>query len=829
MQCTRISSILFLTFVGSFYLEAQQNAPKVLRVNAPSAVAGKAQPISVDLEQNAQAQKVTLRYRSFGETSFKGMEMLLSGNTATATIPADAILPPYVEYYFELQLSTGTETYPLVNPDANPLQFTVKPANPKDSEVRFLSPDAGETVAAQDLVIAVSLFYASDAVDRKATTLYLDGVNITSRAVWSDDVLLYSPQNFNVPLNLGAHFIRVELRDTTGKPYHAIEESFNLSSAVAIAAQKARLQSVGSANVEYRDEALSSGTTTYLRGDARLDNTYRSIGFGGSLHLDNQEKSTIQPQNRYLLYGQTDFLRLQYGDAFPKYPSLIMSGTRVRGITGNLALGFFNLDVTYGQTVRKVEGTYDSTYTYPSLSDASGRPLQTLRAGNDSTFQFFNGGTFTRNLLAVRPSFGSGENFQLGFTFMHAMDDTNSARYAVQPQENAVVGTDLTLAFDDQRVKLETQTSLSLVNTNISGGNFTDAQIDSLKVNSNIDLKGVLPVPVSTVEKIITINQNVFPTNPIYDQNNKLTTLPALSTEATLSLNYFKNFLRTQFFRRGAAYQSFGNPFLQTDIQGYQISDYLRLYSNRIFLSVSYEGKQDNTAFTKTGTTRYSNLNSSLAFNLAANIPSFQLGYGLVGRNNGQLVLQDVSAVDTALKVAGQVADEATNRYYFSANYDFVDGIHHTLTASISVADKKDNTVYRRNQSNSFLQFAWTGQFNIPLQTTLSILYSGNSNDQRLFYSDITNSGNLGATRIDTTATFNYTVITAGARYNMLGDNLHLAASISPQFGAFNRVTYTASADYSLNRHDFAFQMNYYQNSGMTDDKIFSLVYRFMF
>jgi len=825
MKCTRIPSVLFLTFVGSMYLAAQQSAPKVLKVNVPNAVAGKSQPISVELQQNTQARKVTLRYRSFGETSFKGMEMLLSGNIATATIPADAILPPYVEYYFELQFDAGPETYPVANPEANPLQFTVQAANPKDAEVRFLSPEPGETVAVEDLVIAVSLFYASDAVDRKATTLFLDGANVTAQAVWSDDVLLYSPQNFNVPLNLGAHFVRVELKDTTGKLYHTVEENFNLSSATAIAEQKARLQTVGNANVEYRNEALSSGTTTYLRGDARIDNTYKSIGFGGSLHLDNQERSTLQPQDRYLIYGQTDFLRLQYGDAFPQFPSLIMSGTRVRGITGNLALGFFNLDVTYGQMTRKIEGTYDSTFTYPSVSAAGGRPSQTLKAGNDSTFQFFNGGIFTRNIVAVRPSFGSGENFQLGFTYMHAIDDTNSVRYAIQPQENVVVGTDLTLAFDDQRIKLESQTSLSLANTDIAGGNFTDAQLDSLATNGGVDLRKDLPVSVGTVEKIITVNQNIFPTNPILDQNNKLTTMPGLSTEAILSLNYFNNFLRTQFFRRGAAYQSFGNPFLQTDIQGFQVSDYLRLFSNRVFLSLSYEGKSDNTAFTKAGTTSYSNLNTSLTMNLAANIPSLQIGYGVFGRNNGQLIYQNVATPDSVTKTA----DEATNRIYFGANYDFTAGIRHTLTASISIADKKDNTFYRQNQSNSFLQLAWNGQFAIPLQTNVSVLYSGNSNDQQLFKPDTTFSGRLGPDSALITTKFNYTVVTVGGRYNMLGDNLRLAASISPQFGAFDRVTYTVSADYTMDRHNLAFQMNYYQNSGMTDDTIFSLIYRFMF
>ncbi len=826
MKSTPIVCCLFLTIVGSLSLRAQQSTPKVLRVNAPSAVAGKAQPISVELQQNTMARRVTLRYRSFGETSYRGIEMLLSGSTATATIPADAIVPPYVEYYFELELDTGAETYPVVNPDANPLQFTVKPANPKDQEVRFLSPEPGETVAAEDLLVAISFFYASNAIDRKATTILFDGINVTSKAVWSEDVLLFSPQNAGIPLNLGAHFIRVELWDTTGKPYHAVEESFSLSTAAALAEEKARLQSMGNASAELRDENLSSGHTTYLRGDARIDNTYRSIGFGGSVHLDNQERSSLQPQNRFLIYGQTDFLRLQFGDAFPQFPSLILSGTRVRGISGNLALGIFNLDVTYGQTVRKIEGRLAPRDTLLDSSQVAARPLNSVRTRADSLYyNIYSPGTFTRNILAVRPSFGSGEHFQLGFTYMHAIDDTNSVRYAITPEENVVLGTDLTLAFDDQRIKLQTQASLSMANTNIAGGNFTDAQMDSLAKNGGPNLKKDLPVSVGTIEKIITVNQSIFPTNPIFDQNNNITTMPGVSAEAVLSLNYFDNFLRGQFFRRGAAYQSFGNPYLQTDIQGFQVSDYVRMLNNRVFLSLSYEGKQDNTAFTKEGTTRYSNLNTSLTMNPAPNIPTFQLGYGLFDRTNDQIIVQNVLTADSTTKAA----DEATNRYYFAVNYDFVAGIQHSMSASMSVADKKDNTFFSRNQTNNLFQFVWNARFSSQLQAILSLLYSGNSSDQQLFKSDTTFSGKLGPDSALVTTTFNYTVVTAGLRYSMFQDNLRLAAYVSPQFGAFRRVAYTASADYTMDRHNLSFQANYYANEGMPSDKIISLIYRFAF
>ena len=810
---TRLSLVIFISLLGTLILSAQQGAPKVLRVNAPSAVEKRPEPISVDLEQNAGVRKVVLRYRSFGETSFKGMEMLMAGRTATATLPAEIVLPPYVEYYLELQSDAKVETYPVEGPEANPLQFEVRPANPKDAEIRFLSPEPGETVAAEDLVIAISFYYASDAVNQKATAIFIDGINVTSEAVWSEDVLVYAPQNFKRKMNLGAHLIRVELRDTTGKPYHVIENSFSLSTASSIAEVQARLQSTGTANLEYRNENLSAGATTYIRGDARVDNTYHSVGFGANLHLDNQESENLQPQNRYSLYGQTDFLRIQVGDAFPRFPSLIVSGKRVRGVTGNLALGFFNLDVSYGQIERKIEGGVDSTHLYPSLSDAGGRPFESVRDTSDLTFRFIRRPwAYTRNMLAVRPSFGTGENFQLGFTYMKATDDTNSVRNAVQPQENFIVGTDLLIAFDDQRIKLETQASLALNNTNISGGNFTDAQFDSLAKNRGSDIREDLPINIGTVQKLITVNSSLFPTNPV-----DVKTLPGVSAEATLSLNYFGNYLRAQFFRRGAGYRSFANEFLQTDIQGFQVSDYLRLHSNKIFLSFSYEGKSDNTAFTKAGTTSYNNLNTSVTLALGASIPTIQIGYGIFGRKSDQSILSPDSAS------VSKAADEATKRIFFGANYDFVAGIRHSIMASVSFADKKDNTFYKRNQANTFFQTALTSRFAIPLQTTLGVVYSANANDQQVF-------ATTGQDSVLSTQTFNYTVVTVAAQYRMMDDNLRLNAAISPQFGAFTRTSVTASADYSFGMHNLALQFDYIKNSGaLGNDTILSFIYRFMF
>ena len=811
-------SCLFVLF--SFSAAWAQVQAVVTKVNVPAALEKQPLAMSVDLSRNTDVSKVRLWYRSFGESEFKDVEMLLTGRTASVTLPADIVVPPYIEYYIEVTLQQGTETYPLENPRATPLQAQIKQADPKDQELRMLSPEPGETVPAEDFTIAVSLYFASDAVDRTKTRITLDGVDVSKDCILTEDVVLYNPKNFGRALNMGAHFLKVELRDTAGNVYHSRDFNFGLSTTAAIAEEKARFQAVGNGQLEFRNENLSSGSKTYLRGDFRTDATYSILNFGASAHVDNQEKPELQPQNRFLLYGETSFLRIQAGDAFPRFPSYIVSGKRVRGLSGSLMLGFLNVDASWGKTERLIEGLPATKDTlFPDSSAVAGRPSNSLHTGNSTTdigfrtYNIFTPGTFDRSFLAVRPSFGNGDNYQLGFTYMKSKDDFGSVKYGTNPGENLVIGTDLLLAADDQKIKLETQASLSLVNTDISTGNFTDAEKDSLVATT-----GVSKAQLNLAEKLITVNENLFPTNPI----DKLS---GLAGEAAFSLNYFNNYLRAVAFHRGAAYKSFGNEFLQTDLQGILASDYIRLFSSRVLASVAFEQKQDNTASTKEVTTKYLNINGSITINPGVNIPTFQLGYGQFGRKAGldQRTRDAIVSRPDSVFITSS-ADELTSRYLFASNYDFQAGMRHTASLSFSLADRKDNTYKKQNQQNMFIQTALTSYFSgMPLQTTLGILYSKNKNELQLFRTNNQDS-------VLSAAEFNYTILTAAGQYRMLDDQLRLIALVSPAFGAISRVNVQVGADYVYKeRHNFILQVDYIKNSGFADDMIASLIYRFNF
>lgn len=825
----RASGILATVFclLATAFLAAQaQVSSVVLRVNAPVVSQNQPLPVSVEFTPSAGVDRVMLRYRAFGESEYKQQEMLLAGNTASLTIGAQYVLPPYIEYYILVDLAGGkTETFPIENAESNPLKATIKPVDPKSLEVRVLSPEQGETVASEDLVIAVSMYYASDNVDRKATKIFLNGTDVTKQALFSDDVLLYSPANFPGQLGLGVQFMRIELYDTQGSLYTTVESNFNLSTAAAIAARESRLRMGADGQLEYRNENIGDTKNTFVRGQLRTNGAFRSLNFGANLFATNEEKSDRQPQDRFVAYADLDWLKVQFGDAYPKFPTNMVSGKRVRGVAANLFLKFINVDFAYGQTMRSIDGvvlrdtTFRRTDGSVDSSALNARPVNTLLKSG-LTYSLFQPGTYTRNFFAIRPSFGSGENFQWGFTYMNAKDDVGSIRYGVAPQQNLVAGTDMIIAFDDQKFRLEGQAELSLTNTDITNGSFTQADYDLLSGKNDPTLTAEqrsdrqknaddIKKLADAGSKYMTINQYIFPLNPVG------TGLPGVAYEGILTMNYFNNFIRAQMYQRGNAYQSFGNEFLQNDINGLALSDRIRMFQNRALLSVAYEQRKDNTAQTKAATTTYGNINGSLTVFPGNAMPSFTVGYGTLTRKS------DANLKDTLQQLLA--ADDQTARISVSMNYDFDLGARHNLSVGINMSDKTDNLPGALNhgeQKNNSYFGSLTTFFRIPLQTTLSF----NTN---MSQSAALNSVSLANIPL---IEFKLTAYSLNAQYRLIEDKLRLSATMSTSSGDLNRTLIQGGADYTLSaNHALSFQYDYIQNSGIKDDNIMSLVYRFNF
>jgi len=520
-----------------------------------------------------------------------------------------------------------------------------------------------------------------------------------------------------------------------------------------------------------------------------------------------------------MAYADMDFFKVQVGDAFPKFPTNIVSGQRVRGVSANLFLKFFNVDVTYGQTMRSIEGIALRDTTFKDSTALQSRPSNTLQKSG-LTYSLFQAGTFTRNFFAIRPSFGSGENFQFGLTYMNSKDDISSIRYGLTPQQNLVAGPDIVIAFDDQRFRLEGQAALSLTNTDITNGTFKQSDYDlmagkndptltaSQKADRQADADDLKKL-ADDASKFMTINQYLFPLNPVGHG------LPGVAYDGLLTMNYFSNFVRAQYYQRGNAYQSFGNEFLQADIQGLALSDRIRMFQNRALLSLSYEQRQDNTAQQKVATTKYGNINGSLTVFPASDLPSFTLGYGILTRKS------DANLKDSLQQLFA--ADDQTNRISFQLNYDFTFGARHNLSVGLNLSDKTDNLpvgLNRGDSKNNSYFGSLTTIFQIPLQTTLS------------FNTNMSQSAALASTSLANLplVEFKLTSFSLNAQYRLLEDKLRVTTTVSTSTGDINRTLIQGGLDYSItNSHALAFQYDYIQNSGYKDDNIMSLVYRFSF
>ena len=727
--------------------------------------------IEARFQQSSSVTKAVIGYRSFGQNEFTQSEMNLQGSSAFFTISAAEVIPPYIEYFMLFTLASGVEeTYPLeFVTSKTPIQIPVQGVSGKDKEVLVMSPEKDEKILPEEFFISISLLRASDNVIKNATKIYLDKKDITNLALFAEDVILISPENFKIQLKDGLHLLTVELYDTTNTLYHSITSQFIIvNPSYALLGQSA-IKYAADIRGESRNENIQKVGTWYNNVNLNLQADYKGVNLLGNVYTTSEEKNYLQPNNRYMVSLSTDWGAITYGDHYPKYPSLVLNGKRVRGFSGEINLGFFNIQTSLGEISRSVEGTliqYKDTLTLGANIIA----VDSLKHGHK--YAEVETGTFKRSLLAIRPSFGKGKNFQFGLTFLHAKDETGSIEYGSAPKENLVVGTDLMFGFDNRNILFTTQAAFSLLNKDISQGSLSDSQIDSVfGPNGLINLD---PDKVKQyrdkIKGIFTVNQFVTPINP--------QELPSLAAEAALSFNYFNNYLKGSYIYRGEQYSSFGQSFTRTDVAGVNVLDRLRLFENKFFISVGFENLRDNLQKTKLATTTYQTLNTSVSFYPRTNLPSVILGYARLNNTNG-LSADSMAYLPDSAGVRPQTYLSAikdfTNRFSAQLSYNFEWKYRHSVSFSM-ISSIRDDQSYANYDidNNSF---------------TLSSGTRWLDNLSSSFNVSINNS------KIDTTS-FSYVSLSLGANYSMLKDKLLFSGSINPSFGDYKRTSIDASALY---------------------------------
>jgi hypothetical protein len=831
--CKKLAFHLVIISLIYSCLSFAQVSDKILSVNAGTAIEGQPLTISAQLANTAKVNQVLLAFRTMGASEFKQLEASLAGNTASATISGSEIVPGDIEYYFILRIqgrdSLETYTYPELNPELTPLRTQTEAPGAGNKSVMFLSPDPGTSSRPEDLLISISLMNADTTVDKKATKLIIDDRDVTKYAIISEDFITLIPENVEPPLQDGPHNIRVELYKADGSEFYKSSQSFIQVSAAAAEKAPPEFRYSISGEAEARNENLHNASTAYNRGGLDVTSEYGVLQMNGRLYLTNEDKDNIQPQNRYLFEAKTPWLKASYGDAYPVFPNLILNGKRVRGATANLALGFFNLDFASGEIARKVEGdtlqTFlrDSTYGVTSANPSGAYGPYDTANGNNLWAQY-RYGTYQRKLTAIRPSFGSANGFQWGFSYLKSTDEIGSINYGIKPQENLVVGTDMTIAADNRNFLITAQAAASALNKDISTGTLTDEQIDSLYNNdadstqNRDDLKKIRDL----VGRFMTANQNVIPLSI-----EKISSV--MAGDAAMSLNYFNNYFKGGYTFRGSQYASFGQTYLRNDIKGINLYDRIRLVQNQLFVSASLEKLQDNLDQSKIATTDFSNFNTTVSYFPRMNFPNITVGYGrntssnslngIVIDTTGQATdsLRREQVIQDSTKLRNAIED-ITNRFFIQFGYDFtMSGYRHNLSLGVSTSSRDDKTLQQLNTQSTMISFLLSTAWQQSLQTSLGITENLNKNP-------LPTGSFTPATLVD----YNYTTLLLSARYSLMENKLHLGVMFGPTFGDYKRTLWNANADYLLvNGLILSTDLSVYQNPDLATDTIWSLMLKY--
>jgi len=752
--------------------------------------------ISAELLQPSLINSIKVAYRNFDESQFKVKEMEIIGNTASLKIPASEVRLPMLIYYFVISLNNGTiETYPTGIPQqATPIEVTIYSQSEKEKEIIILSPAEEEILSIDDFFVSVSLMKVSDDVDKSLTKIYLNNLDITSKSIISGDVIVFNPNNFPEIISYGNQNLIVSIFNKDGSLYSKVERNFS------VAKNYREVQNIEGINwsadfqAESRNESFGSLSTMYNNFTANLTSTYYDWTMKGYGYITSEENIKSQPRNRYSVGIYSDWLYLKAGDNYPVFPELIMNGKRVRGFNGGIAFGFLNIDAAYGEINRGVNGKLLNFYS------ADNKPFQSNIIAVDSSkygFPFAEAefGTFNRNVFAVRPSFGKGENFQLGLTYLHSKDDLKSIKFGSKPEENVVIGTDLKLAFDDQRILFRGQSAFSLFNKDITDGTLSDSEIDSLFGGEGSTLN-IDPGSIKDVKKVmgkfITVNENIGPLNP--------QELSSLGAEAEMQLNYFDNQLRTSYIYRGNDYTSFGQDYLRKDVAGINISDRFRMIDNKVFLTFGFENLNDNLQKTKLSTTNYRTINSSVSFFTRSDFPDITFGYTRFNNEN------DIKNSDSIHYV-----NNATNKFNVRLSYNFLWSVKHSTSLNVFTSARDDKSI--RNMDANYFSSNWS-------------LSSYWSSDLTSYFNFIYYSSNLqqAVDSITTKNIYNYFTLSFGGKYRILENNLEVSATFSPSFGDFKRQAFDLIAQYFFSQQLRAtFQARVYRLPDQATNSIFGL------
>lgn len=633
--------------------------------------------ITVSNFSGVPVREVQVWHRWAGESQFKMLRMENKGFNYFASLDVANNKSGLVEYYFAINyIDNRSETYPSDAPSQLVLRTAVQVPRNYGNDILIISPEPEEQIFDTDIIITASFASFASMVDVERTRLYLNTWDVTNYLQKYNEFISFAPRT--VPA--GKHKIRLELYNDQGNLVASREWNFTALSGRGPQVIEEGVRVTGRVFAELRQEELGVDgmKNDYNQTGLQLRGAYQNWNFGGRVYVSNQEKSYRQPVNRYSAFAKANFwndryFKVDFGDNYPKMNPLIMQNIFLRGSYAKLYLKEFNIDFAMGTTRRAVEGE--------AVED-------TIKAY----------GTFERKITTIRPSFGSGENFQLGFTYLKGKDDEGSIDFGINPQENAAIGTDLFFGLDQKRIIFEGSFGASAYNRNIAGGSIPFDSLEAVFAGIGEGDRKYYDF----ANNFITINQYLI-------------LRPGMAYQAGVRLRYYQNNLSFIYESVDEDYYSLGQPFLLRDNRGFRIVDNISLVQNQLFLVLGYRRYKNNLQNIKSSTTTNNTFFANLSYFPLGNYPEVTIGFNNYSREN------DLPA-DSIGSILNRPEDNNSTTLNFSGGYRFPVGDTRNRIGIDLVSYRRDD-IFKNAESNSnYITINLRTQFRFPLQTVLEFI-----------------------------------------------------------------------------------------------------------
>lgn len=615
-------------------------------------------------ERRTETFDVRMFYRELGGDKFISKRMKNDGYMFYAELNTTKFHTGNVEYYFAYEGALGEiGTLPGSDPEMNPFIMHISPERDAGMqaangvEIIVLSPDPGELIAADEIMVSASILASESDIDFSRTALLIDGVNVTSLSSLEDGLLTFAPEQ----IRQGIHNIELKVYDNGGSLLDNKEWSFRTKGSLSGAGNSSVH---GSFFVEDRSQNVGQRSDNYVRGGGYMNGKYNDLDYGLRLVVSSEEASDRQPVNRYAGHLKYNFdernnVYLYGGDFSPYYNSLAFRDKRVRGVQAGLAYGIFTLDAVFGQTNRGVEGFL-------------------------STDSILTSGTYAENVMAIRPGFRFGESVHWNLNFVKSTEDENSITFGGNTREAVSVGTDLSMNFDKKRILVDASVQASINNSNAAGKEIEFADLVSL--DSSL-------ADNSQAENLF----DLLKSSGLIAVTNGLNPLPSYGIQVDARFRYFKNNLKFSFSHIQKDFASPGNPYLLKDVSGFYAGDNIRLFDNQVYLNLYFKSFNYNMSEDETGTDNVE-FGSSLSYYPAKNLPAITIGFANISRQNSV----DAAKADTIPSLF--VEDNSTQRLSLSSSYRFdVSGVRNVVSLT-AFRYQRDEPVNKESQ-NDFSQY----------------------------------------------------------------------------------------------------------------------------